>query len=165
MTKILILIFITIQTYAQFEIESPDKFYQGEIIDTTVSYELKLYKNFYPYYYEFDAKYPVSSQTLLANCQSFLSRKNIKIKGSGYLTFKFMIDNEGKVNYTKFTQLDENYKPTKFNKKAIIAIYEYIKTLDKWKKVLYDGDENTPISYISFMSFKIENEKIINIIP
>jgi hypothetical protein len=162
---LLILTLISIQANAQFDITRLDKLYDGETIDTTITKNLILYDNYYPYYYSFDAKYPESSQTLLTNCQKFLSHKNIKLKGSGYLNFTFMIDNEGQMNYTKLSQLDENYNSTKFNQKGITAIYDYLKTLNKWGKVRYKGDEKIPISYISFMSFKIENAKITNIIP
>ena len=154
---LLTLTLLSIQAKAQFDIAQLDNLYDGEIIDSTVTKNLMLYEDFYPYYYSFKAKYPESTQTLLVNCQKFLKNKIFELKGSGYITFTFMIDNEGKINYVKYTQIDEFYKATKFNKKAVLAIYDFIKTLDKWKKARYHDEENNPISYITFMSFKIEN--------
>lgn len=167
MKKIILFIvsLISIEVNAQVNKSLLNDFYDGEIIDSTITKNISLYKDYYPYYYQFDAKYPESSSTLLSNCQSFLRHKHLKLKGNGYITFNFMIDNDGKINFTKFTQIDENYKPTKFNKKAILKIYDFVKSLDNWKKIRYQGNEELPISYITFMSFKIENAKITNIIP
>lgn len=133
----------------------------GEFLDSTISAALYPFRNTLPEFYAFSAKYPQSSATTLKNVKLFLDNKQVSIVGSGYLTFKFIIASDGKMSYVRALQIDEKYKPKIFDRNVVLAFYEFLKTLNKWKTDL----RGTRINYSAFMSFKIQNGEVINVIP
>lgn len=164
-TAFIVFLHIAIFGNAQEKIIVIDKLYEGKVINSTVTSKLILYPNYIPYYYSFKAKYPLSSQTIVKNANDFLKRKG-QFKENGYVTFNFLIDNEGQMNFVKYSQINENYEPKVFDIAFITNLYGFLKTLNNWKKAQYEyGKNKTPISYVSYISFKIEDGKIINIIP
>ena len=136
----------------------------GDFMDTTLTNNPAC-KSYYSYYYSYNAKYPQSSATTLKNVKAFLRYDNFSIPtaASGYITFKFIIDCDGKMSYVKVLQTDEKYNTKKFEKPLVEELYQFLKTLDNWKKAKYE--DKIPINYFAFMSFKIQNGEIINIIP
>ena len=116
------------------------------------------------YYYSTGGKYPKSSTSLLKEAKTFIAKKNNSYFGSGYITFRFIIDCEGHMTKkVRVFQTDENYTNTHFDKMLVNELFDYVKTLDKWKKA---GDKTGPaFNYMAFITFKIRNGKVINIIP
>jgi hypothetical protein len=136
---------------------------EGEFMDTT-SGQNSDFKDYKVYYYQVGCKYPESSSSLLKEAQTFIGKKDELFSGSGYLTFRFCIDREGKeMKKVQVLQTDENYKSYHFEKKFVNELYSFVKTLDKWK--IAKTHNGQPYSYITFVTFKIKNGKIINIIP
>lgn len=133
----------------------------GEFLDSTISTALYPFRNTLPEFYNFNAKYPQNSASTLKSVKSFLSEKQVSVAGSGYITFKFIIANDGKMSYVRVLQIDEKYKPKFFDRNTVLALYEFLKTLDKWKTDV----RGTKINYSAFMSFKIQNGEVINVIP
>jgi hypothetical protein len=75
-----------------------------------------------------------------------------------------MIDCEGKpLPKTRLLQTDEKYVTCHFEKKLVDDLFAFFKTLDKWKIV--KSKEGVSYSYKAFLTFKIKNGKVINIIP
>ena len=64
---------------------------------------------------------------------------------------------------TQVLQTDKNYKTYHFDKAFVDELYFFLNTLDDWKIV--KDNKGNPLSYIAFITFKIENGKVINIIP
>jgi hypothetical protein len=121
-------------------------------------------KNYNTFYYQVGGKYPKSSSTLLNEAKIFLQKKNDRYSGSGYITFRFTIDCDGKImKQVQVLQTDESYQTYHFNKSLVNELYSYLKTLDKWKIAKTAKGES--VSYFAFLTFKIQNGKIINIIP
>lgn len=135
----------------------------GEYMDTTVSYSTTC-KDYNVYYYDVGGKYPTSSITLLKEAQTFLQQTNKSFQGSGYITFRFRVDCEGqRTKRTQVLQTDEHYKSYHFNKDFVNELYHFLNTLNDWKTAK-DNRGNT-FSYIAFITFKVKNGKVINIIP
>jgi hypothetical protein len=158
--QIIILTFflLTFRTYGQIYI-LPD----GEYIDTTINTDTtcKLYNL---YYYQVGGKYPKSSVTLLKETQAYLQEKNKAYEGSGYITFRFRIDCNGhKMKRTQVLHTDENYKDNHFDIGLVNELFLFTNSLNEWK-IARDNKDNS-FSYNTFITFKIQNGKVVNIIP
>ena len=159
MKQIIILTFllVTFHTYGQTYI-LPD----GEYMDTTANSNIGC-KDYNAYYYQVGGKYPKSSITLLKNAQTFLHQNKV-YKGNGYITFRFKIDCEGhRMKRTQVLQTDENYKSYRFDKGLVNELYLFLNTLNEWK--IAKDNKGNAFSYIAFITFKIKNGKVNNIIP
>ena len=116
------------------------------------------------YYYSAGCKYPKSSTSLLKEAQAFMAKKNNSYSGSGYISFRFTIDCEGHMQkQVRVFQTGESYTSTHFDKVLVNELFAYVKTLDKWKKAV--GKTGSAFNYMAFITFKIRNGKVINIIP
>jgi hypothetical protein len=137
---------------------------KGEFMDTTRVFSPACAPPYQIFYYSVNAKYPVSSTVLLSESRAFLKQKQQIYTGSGYVTFRFIIDCEGIMSRVLVQQTDDQYKTVHFQKEFVNDLYAYLKTMDQWKKNLKIKDiEN--INYIAFISFKIKNGEVVNIIP
>jgi hypothetical protein len=135
----------------------------GEYMDT-VSNQNEKCKNYNVYFYQVGGKYPESSFSLLNELQIFLQQINEIYSGSGYITFRFTVDCEGKImQKIQVMQTDEKYTKYHFDKALVNELFAFLKTLDKWKTAKTKDGET--FSYKAFITFKIKNGKVINIIP
>ena len=124
-----------------------------------------IYGNLGPvYYYSVHGKYPKSSASLLKEVKTFLAGKTNLYSGSGYITFRFTIDCTGHMlKKVQVLQTDESYHDFHFDKVFVNELYDYVKTLAQWKPT---GLKSQPaINYMAFITFKIRDGKVINIIP
>jgi hypothetical protein len=136
----------------------------GEYMDTVCESKVNC-KDYKIYYYQIGGKYPESSATLLKEAHTFLLNSKCKISGSGYITFRFMIDCEGQVmRKIQVLQTDEKYVACHFDKAIVNELFLFFKTMDKWK-IAKPKELPGPVSYNAFMTFKLKNGKVINIIP
>ena len=137
---------------------------QGEYMDTTLSISAHCAPPYNIFYYQIQGKYPVSSAILLADSKAFLKQKGGKYAGTGYVTFRFFIDCEGIMSRIRVMQTDENYKTIHFEKTFVNDLYQYLKTMDQWKKNI-DIQDIKNANYMAYISFKIKNGEVVNIIP
>jgi hypothetical protein len=149
---------LTCQTFAQ-NFVLPD----GDYMDTTFAQNEKCHK-IYNYFYGVGGKYPENSASLLKEAQIFLQQKNQNYLNSGYITFRFMVNCEGKLlPKTQILQTDEKYLNYHFEKNLVNELFAFLKTLDKWR--IAKSKEGYTYSYKAFLTFKIKNGKVVNIIP
>jgi hypothetical protein len=135
----------------------------GEYMDTTSAQNAKC-KNSIQYFYGVGGKYPKSSSTLLKEVQAFLQQKNVSYGNSGYITFRFIVDCGGKpLPGTEVLQTDGQYAGTHFDKELVNELFSFFKTMDAWRIAASKSGE--AFSYKAFLTFKIKNGKVINIIP
>lgn len=156
---ILLLLLLTASLHAQNFVTA-----QGEYMDTTKSISANCAPPYKLFYYQLKAKYPVSSAILLRESNAFLKQKGGEYTGSGYVTFRFFIDCEGTMSRVLVMQTDENYKTIHFDKAFVNDLYQYLKTMDQWKKNI-DIQDIKNANYIAYISFKIKNGEVVNIIP
>lgn len=143
----------------------------GEFMDTTNVRNLNCRSGEDPkfsfYYYQTDGKYPKSSNSVLKEVREFVKTKNTTYSGDGYITFRCRIDCEGRQNRkVQVLQTDQHYKPTHFEKGLVNDLFDFFRGLDKWKPAKAQrADSLFYYSYVAYMTFKIKNGKIINVIP
>lgn len=136
---------------------------QGEYMDTT-SVRDTICKDYNIFYYSVGGKYLKNSYTVLNEVQLFLQLQHKDYNGSGYITFRFKIDCAGnKMKKTQVLQTDEKYAAYHFDKEFVNELYLFLNTLDKWK--IAKNKEGKTFPYNAFISFKIKNGKVVNIIP
>jgi hypothetical protein len=132
-------------------------------MDTTVNSNTAC-EDYNVYYYQVEGKYPKSSITILKNVQTFLQHTNKIYQGNGYITFRFRIDCIGhRMKRTQVLQTDEYYKSYHFNKDFVNELYLFLNMLNDWK--IGKNNSGSVFSYNAFITFKIKNGKVINIIP
>jgi hypothetical protein len=118
----------------------------------------------FAYYYSVKGKYPRSSSTLLREVHDHLTKQHAVYTGSGYITLRFVIGCEGKIlPGVQAIQTDEQYQKYQFDKGLVKELFAFVKTLDQWKVASFQNGQK--FSYVAFLSFKIDNGKVINIIP
>lgn len=137
---------------------------QGEYMDTTRVIHSDCSPPYGIYYFEVKAKYPVGSEAMRNDVVAFMTAKSTSTKVSGYITFKFFVDCKGTMSRVRVMQTDENYKAVHFAKTYVKDLYEFVKTLNKWP-VNQEIEDIKHVSYIAFITFKIKNGQIVNVIP
>lgn len=156
---ILLLILSSISLFGQNYITP-----KGEFMDTTRVLGPDCAPPFQIFYYQVKAKYPVSSTQLLRQSQEFISEKKRIYSGNGYVTFRFFVNCEGIMSRVQVQQTNENYKAFHFQKEFVEDLYSYLQTMHKWKQNLQVQNLKN-LNYTAFISFKITNGQIVNIIP
>ena len=149
---------LTFQTFGQ-NIILPN----GEYMDTTSNIDT-ICKNYNAYYYQVGGKYPESSSSILKQARTFLQKNNKRYPGNGYITFRFIVDCEGKImKKIQVLQTDEMYKPYHFSKDLVNELFLFFNTMQKWK--IAKTKQGDVFNYFAFIAFKINNGEVINIIP
>jgi hypothetical protein len=116
------------------------------------------------YYYSINAKYPKNSLSILKEVNLFLVNQVDDIDNSGYVTFRFDIDCKGQITQNvQVLQTNEKYEKFSFGSAFVANLLQYLRTLDNWK--IAKTKNGIPYSYHSFITFKIKNGKIVNVIP
>jgi hypothetical protein len=138
-------------------------FHGGEYLDTTTTRNPACAKAMTLPYFAVDGKYPRSSATLVQEATAFLLRGNRKFSGSGYVTFRFVIDCAGfRQPITQVLQTDASYAATHFRPELVNELYAFLKTLKGWRVATYSG---YAVSYFTYLTFKITGGKIVAVIP
>lgn len=138
-------------------------FHGGEYLDTTTTHNPACAKAMTLPYFAVDGKYPRSSATLVREATSFLQRGNHKFSGSGYVTFRFVIDCAGfRQPMTQVLQTDANYMAINFRPELVSELYAFLKTLKEWRVASHNGQS---VSYFTYLTFKITDGKVVAVIP
>ena len=136
----------------------------GEYMDTTSTRNPACAHAPFMPYFSVGGKYPRSSETLVAEATAFLRRKNQRYSGSGYVTFRFVVDCAGfRQPMTQVLQTDANYQTTHFRRELVEELYAFLLTLKDWRTV--PTASGTLANYFTYLSFKISNGKIVAVIP
>ena len=136
----------------------------GQVIEKKAS-NLDSCREYNAFYYQVGGKYPESSVTTLENVHTFLKTKHHSYSGSGYITFRFIVNCNGEIRRESLEvlQIDAKYIHSLFDKEFVVEITEFLFGLKKWH--VPKDKKGFPFSYKAFLSFKIQNGKIVNIIP
>jgi hypothetical protein len=81
---------------------------------------------------------------------------------TGYITIRFLINCEGKSGLFRIHQMDMNYLPSKFDDNVVNQLLSITKSLDGWVLGEYKGKI---YDYYQYLTFKIINNKLIEILP
>lgn len=138
-------------------------FHGDEYLDTTTTRNPACAKAMTLPYFAVDGKYPRSSATLVREAAAFLQRGNRKFSGSGYVTFRFVIDCAGfRQPMTQVLQTDANYVATHFRPELVTELHTFLKTLTDWRVATHSSHA---VSYFTYLTFKISNGKVVAVIP
>lgn len=89
--------------------------------------------------------------------------KSIDIDGeTGYITIRFLVNCNGNSGLFRITSMNENYLPKIFNDEIVGQLLSITKSLDGWS---IGKDEDKTYDYYQYLTFKIENGKLIEILP
>lgn len=158
LTATLFSLFFYLPTRAQYI-----PFHGGEYLDTTTARNPACAKAPTRPYFAVDGKYPRSSATLVRDAAAFLQRDGRRLSGSGYVTFRFMIDCAGfRQPMTQVLQTDAGYAPTHFRPELVRALYAFLQTLKDWRAATHNGQ---PVSYFTYLTFKLTDGKVVAVIP
>lgn len=137
----------------------------GEYMDTTSTWQSACRLKPTTRYYNVNGKYPRSSDTLREQAQALLQRGDHTYSGSGYVTFRFIVDCTGRrLPRTQVLQTDAQFRRYRFRPELVEALYAYLNTLTDWHVARSPNGQETA-NYIACMAFKISNGKVVAVCP
>ncbi|RZK23668.1 MAG: hypothetical protein EOO56_04285 [Hymenobacter sp.] len=135
----------------------------GEYLDTTSARNPACASAGWARYYNVQGKYPRSSSTLTQEAQAFLQRRPAAYAGSGYVTFRFAVDCAGhRQPQVQVLQTDAQYQPMHFRPELVAALYTYFQTLTEWR---LGTVQHVPVNYLAYLTFKLQNGKVVAVVP
>lgn len=81
---------------------------------------------------------------------------------SGYVTIRFIVNCNGQTGWFRITTMDLAYKPKSLSNKLSNELLDITKELDGWIPGEFNGEK---FDYYQYLTFKILNGKIENIMP
>ncbi|MFM8912884.1 MAG: hypothetical protein ACKOE6_08225 [Flammeovirgaceae bacterium] len=81
----------------------------------------------------------------------------------GYITMRFIVNCEGKIGRFRTQQMDTSYLEKKFDNEFVGELLSRTKSLDGW--AIKRNEERKPIDYYQYLTFKIENGVVTEILP
>jgi hypothetical protein len=81
---------------------------------------------------------------------------------SGFLTIRFVVNCEGQTGRYRIQGMDNEYNPKNFSDELAAQLLNVTKQLDGWLAGEYEGRR---FDYYQYLTFKIENGHLIEIMP
>lgn len=81
---------------------------------------------------------------------------------SGFLTIRFIVNCEGKTGRYRVQGMNNDYKEKAFNEDLTSQLLSLTKQLDGWMIGEYEGKR---YDYYQYLTFKIENGKLMEVFP
>jgi hypothetical protein len=83
---------------------------------------------------------------------------------SGYLNFRFLVNCEGNAGWFEVVEMNLDLEEQKLNSNLVNNLLEFTSQPEHWNILRYKKD-NTPYNYYMYISYRIENGKVTEIIP
>jgi len=114
-------------------------------------------------YYNFGKGIQYKGEKPVIN-QYFKDQANLpeRIGENGFLTIRFIVNCEGRTGRFRVQGMDADYKEKKFDKDLTDELLSLTKQLDGWIVATHDKEK---FDYYQYLTFKIENGKLIEIMP
>ena len=90
------------------------------------------------------------------------SYKNENYKDSGYLNFRFLVTCEGNPGWFETIQVDTDYKSTYFSEALVAQLKTLTAKKENWNVITIDDN---PVDYYMYVSYKLKNGEITEILP
>lgn len=81
---------------------------------------------------------------------------------TGFVTIRFIVNCEGKTGWFRVLGIDHDYKPKKFSAGLVNQLLTLTKQLNGWIVGEYNGKT---FDYYQYLTFKMENGRLIEIMP
>lgn len=88
--------------------------------------------------------------------------KNEGYKDSGYINFRFLVNCEGNPGWFEIIEINEDYEEVSHNKEMLDQLLKITSEPSHW--AIYSVSEK-PQNYYHYVSYKIENGEITEILP
>lgn len=108
-----------------------------------------------------DAAYHGGKQALL---QDILAQLNPETLGneSGYLTFRFVVNCQGRAGWFTTEQATPDYLPTQFPPALIEHLFTILRSLDRWHPTVIRDEKRDAYCYLTF---KLNHGQLIDLLP
>ncbi len=91
-----------------------------------------------------------------------LNYKNNNYTDSGYLNFRFLVTCEGKPGWFEIIQVDTNYNKTQFSEELVSQLLALTAQAKHWNIISFN---DAPVDYYMYVSYKLQNGEIVEILP
>lgn len=108
-----------------------------------------------------DAGYDGGKQALWKDILAQLNPETLGNE-SGYLTFRFIVNCEGRAGWFTTVQADLDFMPKQFPAALIEHLFTILQSLDNWHPVVIRGDERDAYCYLTF---KLNHGQLIDLLP
>lgn len=81
---------------------------------------------------------------------------------NGYITIRFLVNCEGKTGLFRIQQMNENYRQENLDKNLAEKLLNFTKSLNGWIPKEFQGKR---FDYYQYLTYKIENGKVAEILP
>ena len=81
---------------------------------------------------------------------------------NGYFTVRFLVNCEGKSSWFRMEGMDQDYQPKQFNSAISNQLLQLTKGLEGWRVAEHEGQT---YDYYQYLTFKIENGQLSEILP
>ena len=81
---------------------------------------------------------------------------------NGYITVRFLVNCEGKTGLFRVSQMSDNYAEKLFPKEIISQLLNFTKNLNGWQNMKF---KNKKFDYYQYLTYKIEDGKVLEILP
>lgn len=114
-------------------------------------------------YYNFNKGLQYKGEKAAINQHFNAGLKNKSLLGeSGFLTIRFIVNCEGNTGWFRTEGMDKDYEEKEFNKELVDEILKLTKQLDGW---VIGTIDTHPLDYYQYLTFKIVDGKLIEIMP
>jgi hypothetical protein len=81
---------------------------------------------------------------------------------SGFLTVRFVVNCHGAAGRYQIVENDLNYKPTQLNESLVSKLFLITQEVKEWRTIKFD---NQPKDYYFYITYKLKDGKITEILP
>lgn len=81
---------------------------------------------------------------------------------SGYLNFRFYVNCEGNPGWFETIEMNLDLEESPLDEAMVKALFEFTSKTKHWEAITYN---DKPINYYMYISYRIENGKVTEIIP
>lgn len=110
-------------------------------------------------YYSVHVKYPLSSEAIT---QWANDKINPLQDISGYITVRFIVNCKGEKNCFHIYQTDKEFKTVNFGNEITDKFLDFVKAMKDWPIGIV---KTQAVDYYAYLTFKLNDGKIENIIP
>lgn len=89
-------------------------------------------------------------------------KPNKKIKDSGLITIRFIVNCKGEPGRFRIQEMSEDYAPEVFSKDLTSQLLSLVKKMDGWVIGTYEG---IAYDYYQYLTFKIQDGQLMEILP
>ncbi|WKN42288.1 hypothetical protein [Tunicatimonas pelagia] len=126
----------------------------------TLNFEVCHEDLLYPYFHHLDVSYAGEKPAMVDKYKT-LFKPSAKPE-NGYITIRFIVNCTGEAGRFRVIEMDENYTLKSFSNELVTQLYEITRSLEGWDVLESD---NQSYDYVRYITFKIHNGEIKDIMP